>query len=144
MRGWETDPAFQNNYYTDRMKKLPLIIERTDDRYVGRLEYEDNLIVADENSLEELETKVKEILVSFHSIKASEIIFKHTYDLSALFEKFSYLKISTVAELAGLNASLLRQYVIGNKQASSLQAKKIETAIHKIGKELQNIQVYGT
>ncbi|WP_127132496.1 hypothetical protein [Pseudoflavitalea rhizosphaerae] len=125
------------------MKQIPLIIERTNDRFVGRTQYDDNLIVADEKSLEKLEDKIREMLKGFHKVKPSEISFKHSYDLSALFEKFSYLKISNVAELAGINASLLRQYVTGNKQASSLQAKKIETAIHRIGKELQNIQVYG-
>lgn len=126
------------------MKKIPLIIERTDDRFVGRIEFDNNLIVADESSLEKLEDKVKEMLVSFHNMTTAEVRFKHSYDLSALFEKFSYLKISNVAELAGLNASLLRQYVIGNKQASPSQAKKIEATIHKIGKELQDINVYGS
>lgn len=124
------------------MKKILLIIERTDNRFVGRLEYQDNLIVADEKKLEKLESKMRDLLHSFHELNPSTIIFKHSYDLSSLFEKFNYLKISTVAEYAGLNASLLRQYVIGNKQASARQAKKIEQAIHKIGKELQDTQVY--
>lgn len=126
------------------MKKIPLIIERTDDRFVGRVEFDDNLIVADESNLDKLEDKVREILWYYHNLNATDVRFKHSYDLSALFEKFSYLKISNVAELAGLNASLLRQYVTGNKQASPSQAKKIETAIHKIGRELQNINVYGS
>lgn len=125
------------------MKKIPLIIERTDDRFFGRVKFDDNLIVVDESSLEKLEDKVKEILLSFHNIDKTGVRFKHSYDLSALFEKFSYLKISNVAELAGLNASLLRQYVIGNKQASPSQAKRIETAIHKIGRELLDTNVYG-
>ncbi len=125
------------------MKIIPLIIERSDDRIVGRIEFDNNLIVADESSLEKLEASIKEMLVSFHDMKTIDIRFRHSYDLSVLFEKFNYLKISNIAELAGINASLLRQYVIGNKHASASQAKKIEAAIHKIGKELQDINVYG-
>lgn len=126
------------------MKKIPLIIERTGNRFVGRTDYEDNLIIADEKSLEKLEMKMKELLKDFHGIEPNDIGFKHSYDLSSLFEKFNYLKISSIAEIAGVNASLLRQYVIGNKQASEQQAKKIEGAIHKVGKELQNTKVYTT
>ena len=124
------------------MKKVPLIVERTGNRFVGRTEFDNNLIFADEKSLDKLESKMKQLLKSFHGLEPNDIGFRHSYDLCALFDKFAYLKISAVAEIAGVNASLLRQYVIGNKQASAQQAKKIESAIHKIGKELQNTQVY--
>lgn len=86
---------------------------------------------------------MKKMLNSFHGVMAAEVSFKHIYDLSSLFEKFNYLKISSIATIAGLNASLLRQYVTGNKHASVTQARKIETAIRQIGKELQQVQVYG-
>jgi len=125
------------------MKKIALIIERTDNRFVGRIEFDGDLIVGDENNLEKLEKTMKKLLEKLHGIPPSAVAFKYCYDLSSLFEQFHYLKISSIAEIAGLNASLLRQYVTGNKHASAAQAKKIETAIHKIGRDLQNIQVYG-
>lgn len=124
------------------MKKIKLIVEKNGNRYFGRTTYDDNLIVADEKNLGKLEETMKRLLMDFHGINTDDILFKHSYDLTSLFEKFNYLKVSTVAEFAGVNASLLRQYVIGSKQASPAQAKKIEGAIHKIGKELQNTQVY--
>ena len=124
------------------MKKIQLIIEKSGSRFLGRTTYEDNLIVADEKSLDKLEITMKRLLKDFHEVTAEEIQFKHSYDLSSLFEKFHYLKVSSVADFAGINASLLRQYVTGNKHASATQAKKIQGAIHKIGKELQNTLVY--
>ena len=124
------------------MKVIPLIIERTGTQFVGRAQFDDDLIVADEKTIEKLELTIKKVLKDFHAVDTNDIKFKHSYDLSSLFEKFSYLKISSIAEIASVNASLLRQYVIGNKQASPQQAKKIEQAIHKVGKELQNTQVY--
>jgi hypothetical protein len=79
----------------------------------------------------------------FHDIKPDEIKFQYRYDLSALFEAFKFLKISNIAEIAGINPSLLRQYVTGNKHASSTQAKKIQATIHKLGKELIDVELYG-
>ena len=125
------------------MKKLTLIIEKADHGFFGRITYNENLIAEEANTLIKLEDNIKKAIKKYHGLKVDEIQFEHKYDLSALFEKFDYLKISNVAEIAGINASLLRQYVIGNKQASASQAKKIENTIHKIGKELLQIQVYG-
>ena len=77
-----------------------------------------------------------------HKIDPKDVVFEHQYDLTALFEQFNYLKITAIAERANLNAALLRQYVTGIKHASAKQTKKVEDAIHKIGKELSNIAVY--
>jgi predicted transcriptional regulator len=77
-----------------------------------------------------------------HKLDPNEIVFDLQYDLTALFQQFNYLKITAIAEKANLNATLLRQYVTGIKHASPQQAKKVEVAIHKIGKELAKITVY--
>ncbi len=62
-------------------------------------------------------------------------------DLSTLFELFSPLKKSTIAEMAGMNPSLLRQYTKGIKHPSFDQAKRIEQAIHQLGRELLNVRL---
>jgi len=126
------------------MTKIALIIEKSEDGYLGRVTYEDDLIVVEEPSLSALESQMKKLLAKFHGVDSGNIRFQEKYDLSSLFEKFDYLKISTIAKIAGLNDSLLRQYVAGNKHASQNQAKKIETVIRQIGKELMNVQVYST
>lgn len=125
------------------MKTLELILERTDNELVGRVMYEKNLIIDEASSLESLEKKLKKHLNKYHNILPQDIAFEYKYDLSVLFETFSYLKISTIAEIAGINPSLLRQYVIGKKNASAAQAQKIEIAIHRLGRELTKIHVYG-
>jgi hypothetical protein len=125
------------------MPKIILIIEKTEHGYLGRVDFKNNLILTEENSLSKVEAKIKVLLRKYHGIENSAIQLQHKYDLTSLFDKFDYLKISNIAKLAGVNDSLLRQYVIGNKHASQNQAKKIESAIHKIGKDLMTVQVYG-
>ena len=124
------------------MKRLMLIIEKADHGFFGRTIYNENLIADEANTIIKLEDKIKKALKRYHGLKSEEIQFDHSYDLSVLFENFKYLKISNVAELAGINASLLRQYAIGNKNASSIQAKKVEDTIHKIGRELLDVKIY--
>ena len=124
------------------MAKIPLIIEKSDNGFLGRITYEDDLIIAEEQSLPAIENKLKNLLKQFHGIETESVKFQEKYDLSALFQKFDYLKISTVAKIAGINDSLLRQYVTGNKHASANQAKKIETVIRQIGKDLTQVHVY--
>ncbi|TWI84098.1 hypothetical protein [Chitinophaga japonensis] len=121
---------------------MELIIEKADVGFLGRVHCEDNLIIDEADNLETLEENIKKALKEFHGLNPKDVKFERKYDLSALFEKFNYLKISIVAELAGLNASLLRQYVTGVKHPSVSQAKKIEEAIHRIGNELNRIHVY--
>jgi hypothetical protein len=125
------------------MITLTLVIEKTKTGFLGRVIFKDNLIIAEASNLTVLEAKLSKLLTKHHQIELSKICFKHTYDLSSLFEAFGFLKISTVAKIAGVNASLLRQYAVGNKHASQTQAKKIEDTIHRIGKQLIDVQVYG-
>jgi len=124
------------------MKPLMLIIEKSQGELWGRVHYEDNLIIDAAKSREGLERKMKKLLKELHHVDPKEVVFEHQYDLSALFEQFSYLKISAIAEKADLNPALLRQYVTGIKHASPKQAQKVEDAIHKIGRELSGIAVY--
>jgi hypothetical protein len=125
------------------MKKLTLIVERSDSGFIGRVTFNKNLIVDEARSLVKLEDKIKKLLKQFHALHPDDVKFEYRYDLTSLFEKFDYLKISNIAATAGINASLLRQYVTGNKQASASQAKKIESTLQKIGRELLSVQVYG-
>jgi hypothetical protein len=87
---------------------------------------------------------MKKLLKDLHGVEAKDVVFEIQYDLTALFEQFNYLKITAIAEKAKLNATLLRQYVTGIKNASPKQAKKVEDAIQKIGRELANIAVYAS
>ena len=61
------------------------------------------------------------------------------YDLQTLFEKFNVINKTVLAEKAGINSSLLRQYSSGLAFASEKQKLKIEKAIHEIGSGLLEV-----
>jgi hypothetical protein len=120
--------------------KIPLTIERQGGKELwGRVVYNDNLITDFAETIPELEAKIKSLLWDFEEIPPENVEFTHQYDIYALFQKFDFLKISTVAEHAGMNPGLLRQYVSGVKNPSIEQAKKIEKTLHHLAKELQEI-----
>jgi predicted RNase H-like HicB family nuclease len=66
--------------------------------------------------------------------------FVYKFDIPSFFENFDYLKISKVALKAGINESLLRQYKTKKAFASEEQTKKVEKAIHELGKELMTVE----
>lgn len=59
-----------------------------------------------------------------------EYVFK--YDMQSFFNNFSYLNISRVAELAGINPALMRQYACGAVKAGEKQYEKLRGAVDKI------------
>lgn len=124
------------------MYKILLIVEKTKDELFGRVHYDDNLLIDSASDLEGLEEKFKILLHDFHDLDPTKIVFEHAYDVTALFDKFGYLKISSVAKRANINPALLRQYASGVKFPSPKQAKKLEDTLHEIGKELSDIAVY--
>lgn len=63
-----------------------------------------------------------------------EFIYK--YDMQAFFDYFSFLNISKIGEMAGINSSLLRQYASGSAMAGEKQYNKIKDCIGRIAHEL--------
>ena len=119
---------------------ISLIVENAKAGEVwGRVNYEDDLLVESAENVEQLQIKMKELLLDFHDLKPNTVNFEISYDLSAFFENFAYLKISEIAKYAGLNASLLRHYVAGSKTASKAQVMKLQAAIRIVGSELMQV-----
>jgi predicted RNase H-like HicB family nuclease len=65
--------------------------------------------------------------------------FKYHLDIKSVFELLPEVKISNIAEKAGINTSLLRQYKTGKKTASEEQANKVLKALHELGQELLSV-----
>ncbi len=63
------------------------------------------------------------------------------FDISSLFEYYKVLNVSAFAKIVGINATLLRQYKQGNTYISDKQIEKIESGIHKLGKELCELKL---
>lgn len=66
-------------------------------------------------------------------------LFIYKLDLQNIFALLPEIKISSIAEKANINSSLLRQYKTGKAEASEKQAKKILNAIHQLGEELLTV-----
>ena len=122
--------------------KLELVIENDTNGLSGRVKYNDNLIVDFGKSLPELEEKLKKGLKEFEKLDPETIEFEHFYDVYALFEQFDFLKISKVAELAGINSELLNQYVSQVKCPNAEQAKKLENTIHDLARQMMKASIH--
>lgn len=66
----------------------------------------------------------------------SELEFVYKYDMQTFFNYFSFLNISKIGEMAGINSSLLRQYASGAAMAGEKQYNKIKDCINRIAHEL--------
>lgn len=122
--------------------KLDLVIERSDNELSGRIIYNENLIVDVASTVSKLEIQLKALLYEFEDIDPNTVEFNHLFDVYALFEQFDFLNISKVAQHAGINAGLLRQYASGVKYPSANQAKRIEGTIHQLAAQMQKATVY--
>ena len=69
------------------------------------------------------------------------VSFEYKYDLPSFFHHFNFLNITKFAQLAGINPSLMRQYKQG-QYVSEKQVSKIQTEIHRIGRELMSINLF--
>lgn len=120
-----------------------MIIESDESRELtGRVTYNDNLIVDSADNIADLEEQLKSLLHEFEGVDPSQVVFEYQYDVYALFQKFDYLNISKVAQHAGINPGLLRQYASGVKNPSKDQARKIESTLHRLADELQDVHIF--
>ena len=124
------------------MKKIMLIIEKDSaEELWGRVDYDDNLITNNASTLELLQKKTKDVLHKFHELDPTGIEFDLVYDLTAVFGEKKYLNLSEVAQILGINRSLMAQYAAGKKFPSLERAKEIEKAIHALGRDLLKVKI---
>lgn len=105
----------------------------------GRVLINENLIFDSATTLRILEKRIRKSLKDFEGLE--EIQFEYAYDLTVFFEQFNFLNQSKIAELAGINPGLIRQYSSGNKKPSQEQVGKIESALHKLADRLKEVQL---
>jgi hypothetical protein len=132
----------QSKKETTTNSVIRLIVEGEDGSLWGRVTYEDDLIVEQAQSVNELQEQMRTVLNDLHGLDANSYEFELEYDLTAFFGEFDYLKITKVAEVSGLNGSLVRQYASGKKYPSAKQAMKIESAIKQLANDLLKVQIY--
>jgi len=121
--------------------KVELIVERGDNDLSGRITYNNNLIINNGKTVEEIELKMKELLYDFENLDPNRVEFEISYDVYALFKQFDFLNIGKVAVRAGINPGLLRQYASQVKYPSATQAKKIEETLHSLAERMSRALV---
>lgn len=119
--------------------KLQLILEKQNEKLWGRVAINDNLVINAASNIPALEKKIRKVLLDFEGIR--EVEFDYRYDLTVFFEQFSFLNQSKIAELAGINPGLIRQYSSGHKQPSREQVDKIEKAIREMAGKLKKVKL---
>jgi predicted RNase H-like HicB family nuclease len=95
----------------------------------------------------DFENSVKEIIASYTEsgkqipVELQGIEFEYKYDISSFFNYYNFINVSKFAQMAGINASLMRQYKSGKQYISENQIKKIEDTLHKIANEISSIRL---
>ncbi len=134
-------------------QEIEVIIEKNEGHFWGRVEGKGFVPTGQGATVPELLKNIKESIEDYvehegkkdkfwSKVELPKMKFNIHYDLEAFFEEFNEVKISSIAKLAGLNASLVRQYATGTKYPSSEQAKKVEVAIHTLANKLQGASIY--
>ena len=94
----------------------------------------------------DFENSVKEFIEVFEEIGREDpddlknTTFVCKYDMPSFLNYYDYLNMTKLANMSGINPSLMRQYKRG-QYISEKQVSKIQTAIHKIGKELLAVRL---
>lgn len=127
------------------MKKVTIVIEKASDGgYCAYMEeiFKDFGLAGSGDTAEEAK---QDIVEAYHEIKemleakgkkVPELEFDFKYDMQSFFNYFDYLNISKIAEKAGINSSLLRQYSCGKVKAGQKQYDKLALAINQIKNDL--------
>ena len=61
--------------------------------------------------------------------------------IGAIFTRFPELNVRQIARSMGINESLMQHYVNGVKRPSFDRAMEIERFLHRLGEELQKIEI---
>lgn len=139
---------------SNRKERIEIIIEKNDGLLWGRVEGKGRFMPSPYGTTTaKVIENLKELLADYlkhegkkdpfwSKVELKNLEFDFSYDLESYFQEHDYLKISSIAEQAGMNPSLVRQYASGVKFPSGDQAKKIREAIKKIAKELIQDSIY--
>lgn len=133
-------------------RPIEVFVEKASDgTYWGTSQNYEGIVSTFGDSLEELMSNFTEAFAdNLEVAKDLEEPYANDYDnveftykmnLSSFFELVPEIKISSIAKKANINESLVRKYKSGIANASEEQAKKIQDAVHELGRELLAVQL---
>ena len=131
------------------MRRVRVIIEKDENGFSAFIDGIDSTIIGEGVSVAEakadLDNSYKEVLASY--LENGEVVpkelqdlsFDYKYDISALFNAFDFINVSKFAQRIGVSPSLMRHYKGGDTYISDNQAKRIESGLHQLAKELLSV-----
>ena len=130
--------------------KVKIIIERGTDGLYSYYMDNDNFDFALNGQGNSVEEAKKEFLTVYQEIKemyqeegksAPDLEFEYEYDLPSFLSYYSkVLSLAGLNRLTGINQRQLSQYVNGYRKPGQKTVRKIETSLHKFGKEISQVQ----
>lgn len=130
------------------MKTVKVIIEKSKDAYSAYNEY-DPRINGMGDSLEAVKNAVLDSIEILKGFEPNQIplVLRGEYQIEWKLDVASLLNYykpvfnqSGLAKVAGINEKLLNHYATGEKKPGPSQVKKIEIALHQLGKELLAVE----
>jgi predicted RNase H-like HicB family nuclease len=131
------------------MRRARVIIEKDEVGFSAFIDGIDSTIIGEGVNVAEakadLENSYKEVLASYiengEAIpeELQELSFDYKYDISALFNAFDFINVSKFAQRIGVSPSLMRHYKGGDTYISDNQAKRIESGLHQLARELLSV-----
>lgn len=123
-------------------KKINMIVEKTD---TGFSAYSDKYpIFTTGRTIPELMENAYEAASLYFEDEGLKITHENLIfeiDFKQFFQYYNVINAKQLANKIGMNPTLLSQYVQGRKKPSKAQTIKILRGIHKIGKELSEINL---
>lgn len=131
------------------MKQLKIIIGRNKDNYGA---YAENApgIYGEGDTVEDAKNSILEAIAFYRENMPvnTPAILKGEYELVYKFDTQSFLNYykgiftnAALERITGINQKQLQHYATGLRRPRPVQAKKIETALHKLGAELMAVEL---
>jgi hypothetical protein len=130
------------------MKKIKFTVEKTK---TGFSAYADNFekypVTTTGKNLDELKVNMLDALNAWLEYKGQPLAGTEDIaikiDLPQLFDYYKELNAKAISKRAGINATLLSQYINGKKTPSEKQTERILHEISAFGKELADLELAG-
>lgn len=94
-------------------------------------------------AIEDTYTSLKEMkeLAEINGDDFPDVKLEFVFDIGALFNYYSFLNVSALANKLGINASLMRKYASGICKPSHKRVMEIQQGIHSLAHEIQSVSI---
>ena len=130
------------------MKQIKIIIERSKDLYSAYAENVEGIYGSGDTVAEAKQSITQAIVLYKKYNKEAPSILQGKYELVYKFDTQSLLNYykavftnAALERITGINQKQFQHYASGLKKPRTIQAKKIEAALHKLGGELMAVEL---